>query len=121
MLKVKYGPNIEIVVRRATVRSDLNRQRIVRRLLEGVPDNEHGEWALFAGLCSATQRSKGLSFDPVALVNADKDTLDAAYNCFMDMDKALKDRWFEAMQQADAPIDDVIGPEPLPENADPNA
>ena len=121
MLKVKYGPSIEIVVRRATVRSDLNRQFIAQQLLDGAPDDARGLWTLFAELCSVTQRAKGLPFDPAALASADKATLDAAYNCFLDIDKELRDRWYDAMKKANGPIDDVTGPEPLPENADPNA
>lgn len=121
MLKVKYGPNIEIVVRRATVRSDLNRQFIARKLLDNTPDDARGMWTLFAELCSVTHRSKGLPFDPTAMVNADTGTLDAAYNSFLDIDVALRDRWYDAMQEVNKPIDDVTGPEPLPDDADPNS
>lgn len=121
MLKVKYGTTIEIVVRRATVRTDLNRQTMLRQLLENTPDDVRGQWSVFAELCSVTQRAKGLSFDPATLAQADKDTLDAAYNCFLDIDVELRNRWYDAVQQVNGPIDDITGPEPLPDNADPNA
>lgn len=120
MLRVKYGANIEIVVKRATVRSDLNRQFIAQQLLDGEPDDARGLWTLFAELCSVTTRARGLPFDPAAMASADKPTLDAAYLHFLDFDKELRDRWFGAMNKANGPIDDVTGPEPLPEGADPN-
>ena len=106
MLKVKYG-KVELTVRRATVRDDLNRQVMKTRLEEGVPDGTFGFWRTFAELVSQTVKATGLPFDPAALAQADKATLDAAYDQFLDLDKELKDRWTDAIAQANQPVDEV--------------
>lgn len=118
MLKVKYD-KVELTVRRATVRDDLNRQ-VMRTTLEGgVPDGTFGFWRQFAELCSQTVKAKGLPFDPTALAHADKATLDAAYEQFLDLDKELRDRWSEAVVQANKPVDEVSVQ--AIEDADPNS
>jgi hypothetical protein len=106
MQKVTYG-TVEISVRRATVRDDLNRQVMKAALEAGAPDGAFGFWRLFAELVSQTVKAKGLPFDPTAMAHADKATLDAAYDQFLDLDKELKDRWSEAVTQANKPIDEV--------------
>ena len=58
MLKVKYG-KVELMVRRATVRDDLNRQVMKAKLEEGVPDGTFGFWRTFAELVSQTVKAKG--------------------------------------------------------------
>lgn len=124
MLTVKYASpilgDIEIDIRRATVRDDLNFHVMHGQLMEGVKEGEWGMWELFAELVSRSVRSVNLPFDVVALRSAGKAALDAAYNQFLDLDKELKDRWVSANQRLNKPIDETLTPEPLPENADPN-
>lgn len=106
MQKITYE-KVELTVRRATVRDDLNRQVMKAKLEEGVPDGTFGFWGQFAELVSQTVKAKGLPFDPTALAQAAKSTLDTAYDQFLDLDKALKDRWLDAVQQANQPVDEV--------------
>jgi hypothetical protein len=117
-LRFKYGKS-EVMVRRATVRDDLHAQIIEGRLKERVALGVWGHWSLFAELCSQTVSAKGLPFDPTTLLEAENGALDAAYNQFLDLDKALKELWQKACNQANAPTEEVLGPIPLPENADP--
>ena len=105
MQKIKYG-TVEITVRRATVRDDLNRQVMKARLEDGIADGAFGFWRIFAELCSQTVKARGLPFDPAALLHADKAALDAAYEQFLDLDKELKDRWTNAVMQANQPVDE---------------
>ncbi len=106
MQTITYG-KVELTVRRATVRDDLNRLLMSRTLEDGIADGTFGFWRLFAELCSQTVQAKGLSFDPAVLAQADKPTLDAAYEQFLDLDKALKDRWSDAVEQVNKPVDEV--------------
>lgn len=116
MLTMKYG-KIEITVRRATVRDDLNRQVIRTTLEAGIPDGTFGLWHQFADLVSQTVRAKGLPFDPARLAQADKAALDAAYEQFLDLDRELKDRWVKAIEMVNKPLDELSVPT---EEADPN-
>jgi hypothetical protein len=111
MPTIKYG-NIEITVRRATVRDDLHQQIMKTALEKDVPEGTFGFWRIFAELCSQTVKAEGLPFDPTALVHADKAALDAAYEQFLDLDKTLKDQWTAAVIQANQPVVEV--------DADPN-
>lgn len=106
MQKIKYGA-VELVVRRATVRDDLNRQVMKAALEDGIADGTFGFWRIFAELCSQTVQATGLPFDPTTLIHADKAALDAAYEQFLDLDKALKDRWTDAVIQVSKPVDEV--------------
>jgi hypothetical protein len=117
-LRFKYG-KAEIVVRRATVRDDLHAQIIEARLKEHVAVGEWGHWTLFAELVSQTVSAKGLPFDPTTLLETENGALDAAYNAFLDSDKALKDLWQKTCNQANKTADEVLGPTPLADNADP--
>lgn len=117
-LRFTYG-KAEVVVRRATVRDDLHQQIIEARLKENAAVGAWGHWTLFAQLCSQTERASGLPFDPTTLHETENGALDAAYNAFLDLDKALKDLWLKACTQANAPVDAVLGPLPLADNADP--
>lgn len=117
-LRFKYG-KAEVVVRRATVRDDLHAQIIEARLKERVAVGEWGHWTIFAQLCSQTVKAKGLPFDPTTLLESENGALDAAYQAFLDSDKALKDLWQQSCNQANAPADEILGPIPLADNADP--
>lgn len=98
---------IVITVRRATVRDDLHKQIITTALEKDVLEGTFGFWRIFAELCSQTVKAEGLPFDPTALVHADKAALDAAYEQFLDLDKALKDQWTAAVLQANQPVNEV--------------
>ncbi len=116
-IEIKYG-DIEIVLRRATVRDDLNAQNIQRKLLEDVPIGERGFWQILAEMSAQAVSYKGLPFDPSALISADREPLKSAYECFLDLDKAFKDKVVEALSTLEQPIDRALGT--LGKDADPN-
>ena len=116
-IEVKYE-QIEVVLRRATVRDDLNAQNIERKLVEDVPEGTRGYWRILAELASQAVTVKGLPFDPATLLSADKETLKSAYECFLDLDKGFKDKVVNALNTLERPIDPALGT--LPKDADPN-
>lgn len=117
-LRFKYG-SVEVVVRRATVRDDLHAQIVYAKLTQAEPVGAWGDWKVFSELCSQVVSAKGLAFDPTTLHEAENGTLDAAYTAYLDLDKALKELWQKTVETANAPVDEVLGPIPLPNNADP--
>lgn len=119
-IRLKYGA-VQIVVGRGTVRDDLHAQVIRARLAEKKDDDteEYQLYKLFSDLCAHCRKASGLPYDPLTLHARPAPEVWDAYQKFMDHDNALKDKWIAAMVEADRPADEVIGPEPLPEGADP--
>ena len=118
-IRLKYGA-VQIVVGRGTVRDDLHAQVIRAKLIEAQDNSE--EYTLykpFSDLCAHCRKAVGLPFDPLGLHSRPKEEVWTAYQKWLDLDNAFKDKWIAAMVEADRPADEVIGPEPLAEGADP--
>jgi hypothetical protein len=98
----------EVVLRKPTVRDDLNAQIMRRRLEEAAPDGAQGYWALFAQICSQAAHFKGLPFDPASLAGTNGNTLETAYEQFLDLPKAFKDKAVRALNDLERPIDEAL-------------
>lgn len=118
--RVIYG-DITIVVTRATGRTDLKASVINRKAAQDAQQGTWGVWQPFADACAHVAQAEGLPFDPTALMDAEPDVVRAAYEAYLDLDKGLLDLWKAAIKIVDAPIDRIVGPEPLPRDADPNS
>jgi hypothetical protein len=119
MKTVTYGA-ISITLKRATGRSDLKASIIQRKSSQDIAAGTWGIWEPFANNCAQVTEASGLPFDPLTLADAEPETVKAAYEAYLDLDKALLDRWSAARLAENAPIDALTGPEPLSEDADPN-
>jgi hypothetical protein len=108
-------------VRPGTVEDELTVGIIIDRVTSAYPADKVGLWLTFAELCSQTEASSGLPFQPERVRDMDAAAQKEAYEAFLKIPKAIKNRWLEALRAADAVVDVVVGPEPLPANADPKA
>jgi hypothetical protein len=118
--KVTYGV-VTLIIARGTGRTDLKAQVINRKAAQDVPNGAWGLWKSFSDNCAHVAQSSGLPFDPTTLMDADAAAVNAAYEMYLDLDKALLDLWGSAVKIADAPVDAATGPEPLPKDAAPNS
>lgn len=105
--------NLEVTVRRATVRDGLNSSTISIRVIEGEPDKTAmGFWTTFADLCSQTVSYKGLPFDPTTMHEQDSATCYQAYQEYMQLPKQFGILWREAIEKEDAPAVEEVAPDP---------
>lgn len=109
MHQFKYG-NIQIAVRRATVRTDINASVIAQKAQKQAKESEFGMWDRFGLLCACTVKAKGMPFDPTTLASADEKAVVVAYEQFLDMDKSFKDMWVSAVNKENEPVEDVLSP-----------
>lgn len=115
MAKVTYG-TIEVNFRRPTNADAFRREAIVSRL---GADDEPGMkvyYRLFGRIVTQATDHKGL---PFALPSSDSgdDELKAAFRCFFDqMDESFGDACLVELMALDAPVDEALGPDPLPKN-----
>lgn len=104
MQKVKYG-KMEVIFGRATVRDDLHAQIINSRLNEAIPEGEFYHRG-FSEFCVHVRSVKNFPFDPLALPQASKEQIYAAYCQWLELDKNFNDMSKDAVEIVDAPVDD---------------
>jgi hypothetical protein len=104
--------DVEIAVRRATVRDSLHAATIAQRAMECETDGALGFWNVFGDLAAQVATWKGLPFDPTTLQDQTKEAVFEAYQQYMLLPKSLVMRWKAAVEAADAPADAALAPDP---------
>jgi hypothetical protein len=114
--------SIEITVQTAqTVRDEMNAAIISGRIQSKETGSSVGYYDHFGDLCAHTIKSSGLPFDPTAMIDSPAEYAHSAYDWFMAAHKKLNELWTDAVKEVDAADSDpVTGPDPLPDNTDPN-
>lgn len=110
-----------ITVRPGTVQDALQAEVISLQLRNSFSEGEYGYWQPFGELCSQTVESDGLPFKPEKVRDGTAADQRAAYLEFLKLPNALKKKWQLAIAAAEEPIDIVLGPTPLAQDADPKA
>lgn len=110
-----------VVVREALVEDELAAQVIERIVREAHPDEAAGFWIQFGRLCAQTEASEGLDWHPEQVRHQDAKAVRAAYQAFLKLPKPIWDKWIEAAVATDDIKDLTLGPNPLPESANPKA
>lgn len=121
MKQVVRWSNGSIVMREGYVADDIVAQHIERIVRASRPEENEGFWTLFGRLCSQTESSEGLSWAPEQVCNMAAVDVRKAYEAFLKLPRPIWDKWVEALTAVEDIKDIVIGPAPLPENADPKA
>lgn len=111
MITVTYKDeefDLQVVLRRPLVRDDLSAQVMRRRLEDSYPDEAQGFWSQFTQICSQAVSFKGLPFDPTAMAGTNGNTIQTAYEQFLDLPKAFKDKAVKALNDLERPIDEAL-------------
>lgn len=109
-----------IVVHPALVEDDITAQRIERVIKASRAEEKEGFWTLFGRLCSQTESSEGLTWQPEQVRGLDEPGMVAAYDAFLKLPRPIWDRWVDALSAVEDIKDVTLGPAPLGEGADPN-
>lgn len=121
MKQVVRWSNGSILMREGLVEDEIAAQRIERVVREARADEKEGFWALYGRLCSQTESSTGLNWKPELVRGMSEGDIRAGYELFLKTPRTIWERWVEALTAVEDIKDIVIGPAPLPENADPKA
>lgn len=119
----------QIVVRQATVGDEIASGAIRRNLTDYVrevvaksdPAATWGQWEPFANFCAQTESSTGLGFQAEIVRGLTGEALYAAYQKYLCIPIALRDKWAKACEAANMVTDIELGPLPLGEQASPEA
>jgi hypothetical protein len=110
-----------IEVRPGTGEDELAEDAILRTLVGQYPTDARGFWESFARLCVHTEASEGLTFQPERVRALPDGEVKSAYEAFLKVPSTIRRKWDSAIDLANAAVDVVVGPWPLPEDADPKA
>lgn len=113
----------QIVVRPGTVADDIMARTIAERVLSTFRSDDTTQVRViqFGQLCSQTESSEGLTWEPAQVRNLDAAATRAAYDAFTGLPKTIYNKWFEAYALVDAEMDVELGPLPLSDNAEKKA
>jgi hypothetical protein len=110
-----------IVVREGLVEDEIVAQKIERVVKESRAEEKEGFWALFGRLCSQCESSEGLTWKPEQVRGMKEADIRMAYDAFLTMPRPIWEKWTESLSVVEEIKDIVLGPVPLPGDADPNA